>query len=70
MSLLVDERADQSDSGFLVKEVFHVESADSFVHNLGAYAPFAGPTIIKAQIETNTNNSEATATINGYLVDN
>lgn len=70
MKLLVDERADQSDSGFLNKELFQLSTSLNIGRIYGVPKTFAGPCIIKMQVNTDTINSVVTAEFDAYVVDN
>jgi hypothetical protein len=67
LSLLVDERADQSDSGFLTKHVFSTGSAFSLTFDPPLI--YTGPCLIKIQVVASANNAQTTASFNAYLVD-
>lgn len=66
VALQVDERADQSDSGFLTKHVFSTSSA--FDLNISPPLYFPGPCIAKVQVTSDTNNVIVTGSFNAYLV--
>ena len=70
MSLLVNERADQSDSGFLVKHFLGLYASGSSHIGHSFIPPFkvAGPAIVKAQANTVTaNNTDLSAGFDGVL---
>ena len=66
-SIFVDERPDQSDSGFLVKDVFSTTDGDA--QTLNPPVPYTGPLLIKIRAQTTAVNTEVSASFNAYLVD-
>lgn len=66
--LLVDERADQSDSGFLKKHVF--STGEAFTLTFDPPLDYSGPCLVKLQVISSVNNVQTTASFNAFLVDN
>lgn len=69
--VLVKENADQSDAGFIAKVNLAVNGGSGTAPSFQPKPPipYAGPAIIKVQIETNTNNSTVAVNFGAYLVD-
>ena len=59
-----------SNTAWVVKEeIDHVEGSPRWNHVYSPQKKISGPGIVKIQVEADTNNSQVTATIDGYLVD-
>lgn len=68
--LLVKERADQSDCGFVVKEQFSFTNDDPWNPEWDPPKSFSGPCVVKIQVESDTNNTVVPAGFDAYVVDN
>ena len=68
--LLVKENADQSDAAFIAREVYKLSTDNRINRPYEIVKSFTGPCIVKLQVETDTNNSEATGAFDAYLIDN
>lgn len=67
VSLLINDRSDPTNLGFLTKYIFNVA-----VLNLSVFdppIPFSGPLIIKLQANSDTNNTIVSGAFNSYVVD-
>lgn len=67
--ILVNENADQPDSGFIAKSKWAIRRDNNF---LWKYIPpriFSGPCIVKVQATSDANNADVAAGFDGYLVD-
>lgn len=69
ITLWVNERADQADSGFVTKERSSIVGASEMEHTYDPPKTYHGPCIFKVQAVSDTDNVEVTANFNGYLVD-
>lgn len=67
--LLVRERADQSDSGFNVKEEFAFNTDNPWGPDWDPPKTFSGPCVVKVQVTSDTNNTVVPAGFDGYVVD-
>lgn len=67
ITFVVNERADQADSGFITKFIFSTESAHML--SIDPPLPVPGPAILKLQAESDQSNAAITGAFNGYLVD-
>jgi hypothetical protein len=68
-TLLINERADQSDSGFLVKERYQTTQDAPFVRTWSPPKTVVGPAIVKMQANSSANNATVTGAFDGYLQD-
>lgn len=69
-TMWVMENADQSDSGFVVKDRASFSQANPWKRVYGPPKCFAGPCIIKIQALSDTNNAQVEASFDAYLADN
>lgn len=68
ISVYVNETPDVSPSGgFLVKDTFKIDPADSWRANYDPAIPYAGPALIKLQALATANNTQITGSFNAKL---
>lgn len=68
-TLLVRERVDQADSGYVTKERFAFNSLSPQNRDFFPTLAFDGPCIVKVQVKSDTNNSVVTAVFDASVVD-
>ena len=67
VKILVKENADVANSGWITKKEVQMTNSAPLRREYSPPVPYAGPCIIKHQVESDTANSEVTTEFNGYV---
>ena len=66
---MVNDRADQSDSGYQTKMIWSVRREADFKWNPDPFVRYAGPCIIKVRAVSDANNAQVSGGFGGYIAD-
>ncbi len=70
LSLMVMENSDQSDAGFITRNIYRVDSVDDYSQEFNPPVSYLGPLIIKMQALATSNNTVISGSFCAFLVDN